>query len=279
MSPKVGEEAMGMEIGLRWILILISVAVLGLIVFDGWRRIKRQKKGNNKSSLRNYSILNQPTDELAAAAGNDDMLLDGYEEFDDDDDMLNESETMAVASSNTRATTSAKMSSSMNASAASTCTAEINYEDEEEPSYGSKSIPETYFILNILAPQGAQFSGAQLLPALLSLGLRYGDMSIFHRHEHINGTGNILFSLVSATEPGIFNLNTMESQSFSGLTLFLKMPGLTHPTNALNLMVQTTKRLAKMLDGIICDETREPISESALEQRYTFRMRQIIGRS
>jgi cell division protein ZipA len=253
---------MSMEIGLRWILILISVAVLGLIVFDGWRRIKRQKKSKSRN-FRSYSVMNPPSDKLAAAAGNEELMLDEYDEF--AGDLLDETETMLADSG----------------LAVEASYPENRYAMEEEISYAapSKSIPETFFILNILAPEGKSFSGSQLLPALLSLGLRYGEMSIFHRHEHINGTGNILFSLASATEPGVFNLNSMESQQFYGLTMFLKMPGLSHPTNAINLMLQTTKRLAKMMDGIICDEAREPISESGLEQRYTFKMRQIIGRS
>ena len=140
------------------------------------------------------------------------------------------------------------------------------------------TMPTTLFVLNILASQGSVFPGSRLLPALLSLGLRHGEMSIFHRHEHINGNGAVLFSLASATEPGSFNLNTMESQSFAGLTLFLQIPGPTHPTNALNLMVQTAKRLAKALDGHVYDDERQPLNDMSLERRYYFRLRQILGK-
>lgn len=228
-----------METGLRWILILISLAVLALIVFDGWRRIKRQRPSSEKKRGFNSLFSGGPKEE--------EMLL--VDEEDNYDDYAEEEIEMIPPKS----------------------AAPIQNER-------ASTVPETYFVLNVLAQQGHVFNGAQLLPTLLSFGMRYGDMAIFHRHEHINGNGAVLFSLAAATEPGTFNLHTMESQNYTGLTLFLRVPGPAHPTNALNLMAQTAKRLAKALDGQICDEKRQPLSDSALERHYYFRLRQILGK-
>lgn len=231
-----------MESGLRWILILVSLIILGLIAFDGWRRINKQKAEKAK-------LLNEANDETPDN--------DQYE----DDILLKENNFLAD-----------------------------EHTVEELPQYVAKkaektefvetidNTPSTFFALNILPEQGQVFTGSHLLPTLLTLGLRHGEMSIFHRHEQISGNGNVLFSLASATEPGIFDLEKMESQHFHGLTLFFQVPGPAHPTNALNLMVQTAKRLAHILGGQLCDEKRQYLSESSLEQQYQIRLRQALGK-
>ena len=60
---------MEMETGLRWVLILVSVIVLALIVFDGWRRIKHQQKTHKRS--RGADFLDDNVDELLAVAGDE----------------------------------------------------------------------------------------------------------------------------------------------------------------------------------------------------------------
>lgn len=231
-----------MESGLRWILILVSLIILSLIAFDGWRRIKRQKTA--KANLLDDEVKNETLDNQ-------------YE----DDILVKENNFLEDA-----------------------------HGVEEVPQYLAKKVekneladntdktPVIFFALNILPEQGQVFTGSHLLPTLLTLGMRHGEMSIFHRHEQISGNGNILFSLASATEPGIFDLEKMESQHFHGLTLFFQVPGPAHPTNALNLMVQTAKRMAHILGGHLCDEERQHLSASSVEQQYQIRLRQALGK-
>lgn len=63
-----------------------------------------------------------------------------------------------------------------------------------------------YIILYVMAPKDQAYRGYELLQSLLAVGLRYGEMNIFHRHAEKSGRGPILFSLASAAEPGIFEL-------------------------------------------------------------------------
>lgn len=265
-----------MEIELRWILILISIVVLALIVFDGWRRIKRQQRNVSPNNFANLSgetddDLVDELDPLAAQPSSKQI----QDEFADD----NNDEGEIVRATTAAATTSASrqkehtLSDRLDEHDVGVKRTSVVIDDKLE------TMPSSLFVLNILASADKAFSGSQLLPALLSLGMRYGEMSIFHRHEHINGNGTVLFSLASATEPGVFNLNTMESQSFMGLTLFLQVPGPTHPTNALNLMVQTARRLAKTLDGTVYDDSRQILNDNNLERHYYYRLRQILGKS
>lgn len=251
-----------MEIELRWVLIVVSLVILLIIVLDGWRRIKRQQKNNQ--SL-------QPTD-FSHTEAEDHLEEELY------DELVPEEEVVKVFNRETTANEILSEELTLPMTAHGNDEGLVLKKTSVVIDETMETMPDTIFVINVLASPGRDFSGSQLLPALLSLGLRYGEMSIFHRHEHINGNGAVLFSLASATEPGIFDLHTMESQNFYGLTLFLQVPGPTHPTNALNLMIQTAKRLAKTLDANIYDDQRQPLTDSNLERRYYFRLRQILGK-
>lgn len=112
------------------------------------------------------------------------------------------------------------------------------------------------------------FLGRELLGCLLQYGLRYGDMSIFHRHENPSGQGGVMFSLARAVEPGTFDIDDMEMQLIPGVTFFLQLP-LPNSLVAFDLMVDTARRLATDLDGCVLDAGSQEISPEQLARwRY-----------
>ncbi len=108
------------------------------------------------------------------------------------------------------------------------------------------------------------FSGEDLLRCILSYGLRYGEMSIFHRHEQPTGQGRILFSMAKAVEPGTFDLEAMTGEEVPGVSFFLSLPGVTSIL-AYDIMVDTAKRLATELQGGILDEQQQPLTRQLVE--------------
>ena len=78
----------------------------------------------------------------------------------------------------------------------------------------------TPVILYLMAPSNSTFGGYELLQALLSAGLRFGEQQVFHRHEHKDGRGKTLFHCASAESPGTFDLSKMGSFATRGLCLF-----------------------------------------------------------
>jgi len=96
------------------------------------------------------------------------------------------------------------------------------------------------------------FRGEDLLRCLLSYGLRYGDMSIFHRHEQPTGQVRVLFSMAKAVEPGTFDLEAMTAEDVPGVSFFLGLPGV-NSISAWELMVDTARRLAHELQGEVLD--------------------------
>lgn len=108
------------------------------------------------------------------------------------------------------------------------------------------------------------FRGEDLLRCLLSFGLRYGDMSIFHRHEQPTGQGRVLFSMAKAVEPGTFDLESMTAEDVPGVTFFLGLPGI-NSIAAWDLMVDTARRLANELQGDVLDEQQQPLTRQLVE--------------
>lgn len=109
------------------------------------------------------------------------------------------------------------------------------------------------------------FEGRLLLELLLQYGLRFGDMDIFHRHEHPTGQGDVLFSLAQAVEPGTFNIDTLARDLVPGVSFFMSLPG-KKSTLAFDLMMDTARRLAHELDAELLDTNSRALSQSTLDQ-------------
>lgn len=107
--------------------------------------------------------------------------------------------------------------------------------------------------------------GRKLLELLLQYGLRFGDMQIFHRHEHPAGQGDILFSMAQAVEPGTFNIETLERDLIPGVSFFMSLPGV-KSTLSYDLMIDTARRLAQELQADLLDSQSQPLTTAVLEQ-------------
>lgn len=108
------------------------------------------------------------------------------------------------------------------------------------------------------------FNGEDLLRCILGYGLRFGDMSIFHRHEKPTGQGRILFSMAKAVEPGTFDLEAMTGEEIPGVSFFLSLPGV-NSIHAYDIMVDTAKRLATELQGEILDQQQQALTRQLIE--------------
>ncbi|MEL0027600.1 MAG: cell division protein ZipA [Perlucidibaca sp.] len=131
---------------------------------------------------------------------------------------------------------------------------------------GSETLPEIEQVISLhVISRAGGLDGRKLLELLLQYGLRFGDMSIFHRHEFPTGHGMVLFSLAQAMEPGTFDLDTLERERISGVSLFLSLPGYKSLT-AYDLMVDTARRLAKELDADLLDQHSQTVTVGQLDR-------------
>ncbi|KEI72671.1 cell division protein ZipA [Endozoicomonas elysicola] len=120
-------------------------------------------------------------------------------------------------------------------------------------------------VINVLSKGGGIFAGEQLMQSMLASGMRFGDMSIFHRYSNADGTGKILFSMANGVKPGTFTIDNLEATETPALSLFMSLPGPEKPMQAFALMEETARRLALDLGGELKDEQFSVMTQQTLE--------------
>ena len=139
-------------------------------------------------------------------------------------------------------------------------------------------VEQEVIVVSVVKPEGEPISGAALLPTLLTLGLRYGEMNIFHRHEDNAGNGNVTFSLANVMNPGTFDLDEIESFSTQGVTLFMTLPNAGDAFDIFNNMMSAARHLAKEFNAQLLDDKRSVMTKQT-EQHYMSRIREFERKS
>lgn len=142
---------------------------------------------------------------------------------------------------------------------------EDDEESEESAASESQAEPEEVLIINIMAPKGEMFNGADLLDIVLKCGLRYGNMDIFHRYSDVQGNGALLFSMANMVRPGTFDLDAMDEFSTPGVSLFMTLPIKADSMQSFDLMVETAQAISQTLGGELKDEQRSAMTRQTLE--------------
>lgn len=140
--------------------------------------------------------------------------------------------------------------------------------------------PEEIVVLHVMAREG-RLPGKPLLEVLLSCGLRFGEMGIFHRYESNKPGALAMFSMANAVEPGIFDIDAMDSQDFVGVSFFLMLPGPENARQALDTMLDCARRVAEALGAELRDAGHSaltPQSAEHLRQRIAeYERRRLLG--
>jgi cell division protein ZipA len=127
---------------------------------------------------------------------------------------------------------------------------------------------EELVVMNVIAPSGRPFAGDELFASLRGLGLKFGDMNIFHRVDP--GSKKVQFSVANIVEPGTFDMSDMETIRSPGLCFFLQLPGPENPLEAFETMLSVAHGVAAELKGELKDEQRSfmtPQTEEHYRQR------------
>jgi len=111
--------------------------------------------------------------------------------------------------------------------------------------------------LRLVAPQPARFAGRALRLALAAEGFLLGKFSIFHKPDETN---HALLSAASLNRPGSFDLDTMDSQRYGGLSLFIVLPGRRTPQQAFEELLIAARNLNERLEGALQDERGGPLT-------------------
>jgi len=149
----------------------------------------------------------------------------------------------------------------------------------------SEAGPAEVIVINVMSREPGGLSGATLLETLLSCGLRYGEMNIFH--YHLSETDDTaLFSMANILKPGTFDLNNMQSFQTPGVSFFLTLPlrggDKVSAMETFDKMLACAKKVAQNLNGELRDERRSVMTGQTIEhcrQRISEFSRLTLSRS
>lgn len=137
----------------------------------------------------------------------------------------------------------------------------------------SSSAASDVLVLNVRASNDKPIEGAALLPMLLTLGFKFGEHDIFHRHVNTNGKGPILFSLTNMFKPGVFDIDNLENFSTLGISLFMMLPIEGDAQQVFNMMHNAARKLSDEFSCRILDGNKVALSKQSLQQ-YVERIRE-----
>lgn len=139
--------------------------------------------------------------------------------------------------------------------------------DRRQPPRPAPTAPQPEVLALFLRPlRSPAFLGPVLLRAFNAVGLRFGDMNIYHHF----GAGELraeqpLFSLANMFEPGQFDPTAMEDFETAGLAMFIQFPAPLDGPVAFELFLNTAQRLAEALDADLLSEPNKPLDSATIE--------------
>ncbi len=136
-----------------------------------------------------------------------------------------------------------------------------------DPKAGKAPEPEKILTLFLTAPGGESYRGVAVWGAAEAVGLRYGDMGVFH-HYGLAGipSKQSLFCLANMLEPGNFDLQNIQTHETAGLVMFMRLPVPADGSVAFELMLNTAQRLQERLGGELRDDEHRPLARAAIDR-------------
>ena len=281
-----------MEFGLREVLIVVGLVVIAGILVDGYRRVRKSKAGELelpaqmsansedewgmfKGELPNGgarkiavnsdssdfaaddqreafgSALDEPVDEESlsrAEAQYRDFEPQPEARVDYEPDLFAEPEPMVASPKPERSKPRSR----------------AKVVEETQPELALEPDLQEVLVINIMARE-SDFRGPELKRVLESCGFRHGDMNIYHRFEQHTGRGTLLFSAANVVEPGVFHADQMDQLRTPGICIFMKLPGPRRPIHAFDLLMDSSRKIANLLDADIKDEHHNLMRQQTAE--------------
>ena len=149
---------------------------------------------------------------------------------------------------------------------------DAHLEDQERRDDESALAQAEHIVALYVMPTASRaLSGERTIQLLRQFGLRYGEMSLFHRFADSDGTGPLMFSVLRYTSegPSGFDLETLPSEQVEGLAFFLALPS-KHAVAGYDTMVSISTLLAREIGGQVYDEHMNQLSPQLREHYRHF---------
>ncbi|MGH8397771.1 MAG: cell division protein ZipA [Gammaproteobacteria bacterium] len=142
---------------------------------------------------------------------------------------------------------------------------EVTAAPETSDAHRSQDKKQLILALHVINRDQTGFDGGEVLAALRSSGLEFGQYQVFHRL--IKGeVEQSVFSVANMVEPGVLEPEALPQMRIPGLTLFLLLPGPQDGVAACADMLATARTLARQLNGDVLDQKREVLTPQSAQQ-------------
>ncbi|MBL4572662.1 MAG: cell division protein ZipA [Gammaproteobacteria bacterium] len=148
----------------------------------------------------------------------------------------------------------------------------VEIDSEEQGAHSEEFEQSEVLVLNVTAKNGRVFSGDDLLQILITSGLKFGDMNIFHKRLSKEHQGTVIFSVANMLNPGTFDLNNMDEFTTLGISFFLALPTPINNLDAFEQMLGVAQEIRATLDGDLKDDHRNGMTGQTIEH-YRQRIR------
>jgi cell division protein ZipA len=118
--------------------------------------------------------------------------------------------------------------------------------------------------LYVAARSDQVLRGPDIVVAAEKAGLSYGYMSIFHRLVDGRPDSGPIFSVANIKKPGSFEMAEIQALETPAIAFFLTLPAPIAALDAWEKMLPTAQRMAELLDGVVLDESRNPIGRQRI---------------
>jgi cell division protein ZipA len=134
---------------------------------------------------------------------------------------------------------------------------------DKDQADGADNEPDEVIVINIFSTDGRVLSGPDILDVAMKENLQFGEMGFFHRQDE---SGNTLFSMANALQPGSFDIAAMETLATRGLVFFMALPGTGDPLANFDSMMTTIRNIASSLHAQLHDETRSVLTRQGIDE-------------
>jgi cell division protein ZipA len=126
---------------------------------------------------------------------------------------------------------------------------------------------EMFVILHVTSRLPERFRGSEVLNALETCSLAFGPMGIFHRQREIDGQLRTLFSVANMVKPGTLIPDQLtEDSELPGVSMFMRLPSAVDGTDLLREMLECAHCLSETLGGRVLDETRSTLTQQLMHK-------------
>ncbi|MEL0640996.1 cell division protein ZipA [Pseudoalteromonas aliena] len=241
---------------LRWVLIIISVIVIGGLLIHGLWSVRKKDRPEVSDDERVEPLQEStpaPSKSFRTEAEPKEATLNERDEPQFGELEFNENEPQIDTSvPETPIEDDLKVVDDL----------DVKEQSDEE----SSTQVSDFVIVHIQMPEGLNMQGSKLLPAVNTLGFKYSEEGFFNRHLDPAGQGPVLFRLVNMYNPGTFDIDNMEQFSTAGVSLFMTLPCDGDGLAAFNMLHSAAKKLAVEFGAQILDAEREEMTVERIRQ-------------